>query len=251
MPTPEPTKPPPNNPPTPPGNQQPSVEGPKTIAHRDPAKEKPDLVWTSAELYKETRANGLGFNDKYRDKIIEVSGCKLFDFESYGVYGKDTITMNIDAKPSFIIVHMGDREPWAKVVPGQDFTMRGRVPLKQEDINEPLVDCIIVAPQKSPALPLTAEQLCRDAQADPKKYNGKYMIVTGEVLRKQIPGAVVLELKGDGATKVRCQIPSKLKLTVDPIMVGQKIKVVGQYVTFDKVNGVILDKALPITRNVE
>ena len=53
---------------------------------------------------------------------------------------------------------------------------------------------------------------------------------------------------------MRCQIVSKLKFTIDPIQVGQKIKVFGQYVTINPPGlpgSVILDKALPITKDVQ
>ena len=139
----------------------------------------------------------------------------------------------------------------ARAVPGQDITIRGRVPRDEDFINEPLMDCIVVEPKQSSALALTAEQLCRDAQADSKKYNKAYMIVTGEVVSKSRPGLTIVELKGDGQTKVRCQVYGKLSFLADPLKVGQKVKLFGQYVTYDKALGVTLDKALPITRDAE
>ena len=229
-------------------------DGPKGETPRDPANEKPDLVWTADELRKEVKANGLQFRNKYRDKVIQVSGT-VFDFDPFSYYAPaNTITVQLETHPAFIYFHMAGREPWAKVVPGQLATLRGRVPRDSEFINEPLVQCVVVEPQQSPALPLTADQLCRDARADPKKYNGKYMIVSGEVTAKRTVNGLYLDLKGDDQTKVRCQIVNKLKFTIDPIQVGQKIKVFGQYVTINPPGldgSVILDKALPITKDVQ
>jgi len=227
---------------------RPKVEGP-----RDPANEKPDLVWTADELRKEVKANGFQFHTKYRDKVIQVSGT-VFDFDPFSYYAPaNTITVQLETNPAFIYFHMAGREPWAKVVPGQPATLRGRVPRDSEFINEPLVQCVVVEPKQSPAVQLTADQLCRDARTDAKKYNNAYMVVAGEVTGKSnFP--LYLELKGDDQTKVRCQIVSKLKFTIDPIQVGQKIKVFGQYVTINPPGlpgSVILDKALPITKDVQ
>jgi hypothetical protein len=226
---------------------------PKVETPRDPATEKPDLVWTADQLRKEAKSGPL-FRQKYRDKIIEVSGT-VFEFDPFSYYEPaNTITVQLEAKPAFIYFHMANREPWAKVVPGQPATLRGRVPRDSEFINEPLVQCVVVEPQQSPALQLTADQLCRDARADAKKYNKTYMVVAGEVIGKSTVGPLYLELKGDDQTKVRCQIISKLKFTIDPIQVGQKIKVFGQYVTINPPGlpgAVILDKALPITKDVQ
>jgi hypothetical protein len=218
---------------------------------RDLTKEKPDFQWTPADVMKEYKGNGSGFREKYHDKIIEVSGT-VWNSDPFAYYApKDLINVNLVSDPGPTICHMADREPWAKVIPGQPVKLRGRVPRDDEWIVEPLVDCVVVEPQQSPALPMTAEQLCRDAQADAKQHSGKYMIVSGEIASVRKIGLTIVELKGDSQTKVYCQVFGKLDFLADPLKVGQKIKMFGMYVTLDKTNGVILDKALPITRNVE
>jgi hypothetical protein len=227
--------------------------GPK-VEGRDPAKEMPDFVWTTAELRKEFGNNNPLYRQKYADKIIEVSGT-VYEFDPFAYYApSNAITIQIESKPSFFYLHMQDREPWARAVPGQPVKLRGRVARKDEFINEPLVQCVIVEPQQSPALQLTAEQLCREARAEPKKYVNQYMIVSGVVTAKSKVNALYLEIKGDDQSKVRCQIVDKLKFTIDPIMVGQKVKVFGQFVTAtvpDLPGTVILGKALPITKDVQ
>ena len=71
------------------------------------------------------------------------------------------------------------------------------------------------------------------------------------LLTHMLHGLTIVELKGDGQTKVRCQVYGKLSFLADPLKVGQKVKLFGQYVTYDKALGVTLDKALPITRDAE
>lgn len=233
------------------GPINPPAPGPKPKAPRDLTNEKADLVWTTADVWDKWANRRTEYLRLYSDSIIEVSG-KVWDFDAFGYYAPaDTITMNLENHTAFLIIHMAGREPWARVIPGQDVKIRGRVPRSDEFIAEPLVNCIILEPQHSSAVQGTAGQLYREALADSQKYNKKYLIVSGEVVRKSLVNALFVELKGDGATTVRCQVESKMGFTLDHVQVGQKLKMVGQYVTLDKTNGLILNKCLPITQNVE
>src|SRR5579862_1622232 len=90
VPPPPPPPPPPPNNPAGPENPPPPVAVPNVPVIRDPAKEKPDLVWTADELRKEAKANGLHFRRQYKDKIIEVSG-KLWDFEPFAYYAPNKL----------------------------------------------------------------------------------------------------------------------------------------------------------------
>ena len=64
------------------------------------------------------------------------------------------------------------------------------------------------------------------------KYKDKYIIVEGEILKKDVkPGAYALiYLKGTSQTKVRCQFSTDQD-QAEPLMVGQKVKVVGHWGT--------------------
>jgi hypothetical protein len=234
-----------------PTDEQPPKDRTNRPRRRDPAKEKPDVVWSVQRLMDEWAPNGTGLRQQYGGQIIEVTG-KVWDFMPFDYYKPtDAILVNLDALPTNLIFHMADREPWAKVIPKQEVTLRGRVPLPDEGIIEPLVQCVIVEPRKTSAIQLTAEELIRDARTDPKKYDRKYLIVEGEVVGKKKVNGLYLELKGDEQTKVRCQIFWKLDMTIDPIALGQKVKVYGQYVTISKDGLLTLDKALPILGKVE
>ena len=200
---------------------------------------------------KEYGQTGTEFRSKYPNKIVELSG-KVFAFDPYNWSAiGDVITMNLEGNPGTTFCQIADREPWAKALPGEQVEVRGRVPPNSDRVVAPLVDCVIVEPQRSSALPIMAEQLVRDMKTAPKKYLNKSLIVSGEIVSKSTANAVFVELKGDGQTNVRCYVYNKLHFTIDPLKVGQMTKLVGRNVQLRQVEGVILSECLPITRNVE
>ena len=80
-----------------------------------------------------------------------------------------------------LLCHIANKEPWAKVVPGQTVTVKGK-------LGNGLEQCVVVSTGKSPAYTASAVELAEAYQADrdaaQKKYDYGYIYVEGEVQDK-------------------------------------------------------------------
>jgi tRNA_anti-like len=123
-------------------------------------------------------------------------------------------------------------EPWSQVVPGQKVKLKGRWP---PDGGGTLVDCVFVEVGEGGAISLSAENLAREYAADPeattKKYDKKYLRISGEIADKEFnsAGAASVFLKGSGKVRVLCSFTAFENDLSKPLKAGQQVKLVGQY----------------------
>jgi hypothetical protein len=148
----------------------------------DSRKGKPDFILTAkefAEEFKKDRAT----RKKYENKIVELSGV----IEKLDLSGEDdpapTISLESGGKFSKVLCITVERMPWAKASPGQTVRVRG---LCKQAIIPGLVECEILEVSGPPPPSLTAEQLFKECTADlkaaEKKYETKFLRITGEIL---------------------------------------------------------------------
>lgn len=182
-----------------------------------------------AETYAADRAEAFR---RYNDKIIELSG--LVTGMGRTIDKKSQLTLQ--GAPGALLGVMCftiDAEPWKKYAPGQDVKVVGRFTAKSGAAA--LIDCTVVDGGKSTTPTLTAAELAHEygenREATVKKYDEKFLIVSGEVLQKEIndAGAVQLDLKGEDKTIVRCMFPASEKDVAEAIKSGQKVSVVGEF----------------------
>jgi hypothetical protein len=139
-----------------------------------------DFALTAEELESAFRQDEKATARRYQGKTIELCGVVQ------SMYGYE---------PSFIGLYRGsgllglpcemkEKEPWTRVSFGQQVTVRGRWP---EECDHPsLSQCVIVETGPNRTVRLAAVQLASEYAADPqgtkKKYAGKPLILSGEVV---------------------------------------------------------------------
>jgi Leucine-rich repeat (LRR) protein len=203
---------------------------PRKKVVEDISKIEPAFSMT-AEMFAAECKDRKAASDKYKGKVIELSGVvKSLDSNfSEDVY----VSLAVDKDITGVMCYMATPEPWAKVVPGQKIKLKGKFP--EDAFGAALVHCVFVDTGTNPAITMTAQQLAKEYAADKeaanKKYNEKYLILTGEVVDRQFnsAGAASMTLKVDGKVRVKVSFTAFDKGAVKPIKVGQQLKVVGQY----------------------
>jgi hypothetical protein len=219
------------------GEVKPTVsEKPKETKPIDLAKAKPDFTPDPKAWFTEWVADDRAAREKYEGKVMELSGdvsevtAKLDD-ERQVVQG--VIILKAGAKDHVIRCLTTDRQPWERVSPGSKVKLRGVVPLYAEFPT--LEPCNILEAGPNPAIPISAVQLTQELEDDTKetskRYMGKFLIVDGEVVKKQTDGLglTTAYLKGAEDIPVACKFPHVMRSAAESLKPGQKIKVVGSY----------------------
>lgn len=122
-----------------------------------------------------------------------------------------------------------DREPWAKVLPGQEVTLLGAYTEKRGlkfTIESVTGDRTIA---EAPDL---AKEFITDKVATNAKYKDQYLELHGTVAETKIGDGdiIMMRLKSDGENAVMCNFyPSGQAEKVKAVKVGDKIKLVGSY----------------------
>jgi hypothetical protein len=182
-----------------------------------------------AETYAADRGEAL---HRYHDKVIELSGA----ITGMGRTIDRKAQLTLQGKPGTLLGVMCftiDPEPWKKYTPGQNVKVVGRFTAKSGAAA--LIDCTVIDAGKSAVPTLTAAELTHEygenREAAVKKYDEKYVVVSGEVLAKETndAGAVQLDLKGEDKSIVRCMFPASEKDEADAIQPGQKVSVLGEF----------------------
>jgi hypothetical protein len=169
--------------------------------------------------------------EKYKGKLVELSGTVIEIGASED--GKPFVDLQGDSRERIVRCLTQAKEPWALVIPGQQVKLHGKFEgAGEKEIR--LSDSIIVAPKSSPALNITAEKLAKEfkaAEEDTKgKYDGKYLIVEGEVVDKKADGSYkFLHLKGDADTPMICRFDKIDDASWEALKMGQRAKAVGQF----------------------
>jgi hypothetical protein len=132
-----------------------------------------------------------------------------------------------------VVCVLVENDPWKKYAPGQSVRVKGKVPPSATAAS--LTDCNVIEADQSPVPTMTAADLARDYEADRdttvKKFDKKYVIVTGTILNTETNdvGAVAMELKGEGKTNIRCIFRATEKDIAEPFKPGQEIRVLGEF----------------------
>src|SRR5262249_35457580 len=126
-----------------------------------------------------------------------------------------------------------DKNPWRRALPGQRIKLKGRVAKRDGADGGVLFGCVITDVSGAPPPTLTAEELGKQYAADRAgtsgKYNGKFMILTGETakvtVRLGMESTVIFQTTG----KLRVSaVFFGLRSEARALKPGDKIKVLGE-----------------------
>jgi internalin A len=217
----------------------------------DISKVEPDFKLTADAFYKEYEADRAAATKKYKDKVIELSG--EVDGMGRNISGDSHITLKVEKQLIGVMCVTADEQPWAKAVKGQKVKIKGKWP--EFSVGAALIYCVFVETGEYKGIPITAAELAKefaaDGEATVKKYEGKILVLTGEVVAKEFnsAGAAGIELKSDNKVKVKCSFTATEKDVTKPIKVGQKLTVVGEFtLNFANRDEVGLYFCLPVTK---
>jgi hypothetical protein len=192
---------------------------------------EPAFRLTAEEFHKEHAAGREAMAKKYEGKVIELSGEVERNFRN----GTDAfVALKVKGQILGVRCRTVDRQPWAKVAPGQKIRIKGVLP-NEVWVCAALVDCVFVDVGQYAVIPVTAVELAKEYAADPvaakKKYREKHLVVSGEVVSKEFTdiGTAVLALKTDGKVKVTCVFDLDMNEEGKAVTVGQKVKLVGEF----------------------
>jgi tRNA_anti-like len=185
---------------------------------------KPDVTLTAEQLIEELKGGYDAAAPKYKGKVLEATGTVesfYADASMSAIFGAGGATFQTL-----------EYEPWSIVAPGQQVTVRGRWP----EGGQRLFDCVIVGKGPDTALAITAEMLAKEFSADKaaaeKRYAGKPLLVTGEVVSavSDPEDWRTIRLAGHGATSVRFEIkPGFRERPEDEPMPRSKALVLARY----------------------
>lgn len=215
-----------------------------------------DGAIASEALFQEYRADPAATRKKYQGKSVTVrgivTGCGLNLGEPViQLQGDKGISDNVVGSPK------EDREPWAKIAPGQIVTIRGT--LSPLPLPGPyLDDCMVVDYGTFNATRLSAEDLAREyatgAAAVTDKYKGKHLVIEGVIVKEEkgrtsralgtTSGKVWL--KGTDGVNVRCEFDGVKDWT--PLQTGNSLKAMTTFGKQSMPNEVSLENCRLITQ---
>lgn len=126
---------------------------------------------TSAE--KVTAADFVNDKRKYKGKVVEITGkVKSVSFKKGAGY-----VISLEGKPdSFSEVDCGPEDQkgfWKQVLPSQNVTLRGTVP-SEISLGADIQNCTILKAEGPRCPEMTAEEVCKEIDADVEKAAKKY-----------------------------------------------------------------------------
>jgi hypothetical protein len=224
-----------------------------TLPRRPPVenldKVEPAFRLTAEEFHKEYEAGKNAAATKYAGKVIELAGEVAGVNRNIG--GESSVTLKVEKDLLGVWCGTADEEPWTKVLPGQKIKIKGKWP--EFPVRAALVHCVFVETGEYLGVRVTAEELAAEYTADrdgtAKKYDKKYLVMTGEVLSKEFnsAGAAGIVLKSGNKVKVTCSFTAFENEQTKRIKVGQRIKVVGQFTSSFTGDEVGLYFCLPVS----
>jgi hypothetical protein len=181
------------------------------------------VVLTAKELGEEFKKDESATWKKYDGKVVELSGT----CDGCGRPTPDKAYVSIkELGPEFPIVSV-DKEPWKKYAREQQLTIRCKVRGEGRGLwNGEVIDA-----GPNPSISVTAEEVAKEAtenwEAAFKKYEVKPIVLQGKVVGKHPDSPwYIIELVGDGKTKVTCGFDSTAeKNVVAAIQPGQIVRV--------------------------
>ena len=161
------------------------------------------------------------------------------------------VTLKVEKDFLGVRCDTADEYPWAKVLKGQTVRIKGQWP--EKPVWASLTNCVFVEAGEYKGISITPAELATEFSADPeataKKYDGKWLVVSGAVAEKEFnsAGAAGVVLKTDGKVRVKCNFTASDKDFTKPLKVGQTIKVVGEFTfNFGSKDEVVLYFCLPL-----
>lgn len=211
---------------------RPAGDGP-TGSSTERAKAKGPYSMTVDAYIAEHRQNPEAAFRKYKGSTVELTG----KVSAIG-YGRDylpTVTLQATMPAGAVFCMTAEKEPWAKVAPGQRVKIRG----KAVDLGMTcgLVEAVFVDVPPSAAIRISATELTKEfednkQQAD-EKYKDRCLIVAGEILEAQKQGEQLLvRLKGHGKMSVRCLLLIayiERTQSLESLKPGAKLRIFGHY----------------------
>src|SRR5262249_43345369 len=165
---------------------------------------KADFTLTAEQFHKE--ASDKQQQDKYKGKTVELTG--TVKGAGKNISGTVYLSLQVGSDLVGVQCYTTDQKPWEKATPGQKVRIRGQFP--EIVVFPALVGCTIVEVSGPKAPPVQAADLAKEYAADReaavKKYNGKWLILSGEVEEKKTNdvGAVGVYLRTGQKVKVAC-----------------------------------------------
>jgi hypothetical protein len=146
--------------------------------------------------------------------------------------------------------YTAEKEPWAKVAPGQHVKLKGRWP--KGAFSAQLMNCVVTEAQSNPAISITAQKLVQEYMAAKErtrqKYHDTWLIVVGEVANIDLKKGVAT-IKGDGETPIKVGISASQANLFKSARVGRQLKVLGRATIYASGNDALfLENSLPITQ---
>ena len=211
----------------------PRPAAPQALPAKDAAlPPRPDASMTSIAFAESYAADRDGALDRYQGKVLELKGL----ITGMGRTIDKRAQLTLQGAPGALLGVMCftiEPEPWKTYAPGQEVKLVGRFTAQSGAAS--LLDCMVVEAGKIAIASLTAPQLAHEyienRDDTVRKYDEKYLIVTGEVVQKETndAGAVQLDLKGEDKTIVRCTFTASEKAVADAVKVGQKVSILGEF----------------------
>jgi hypothetical protein len=214
---------------------------------------KADVSLTSRELADEFLKDFAAAMAKYKGKVVEVSGLVTHCY--FNAAGEPILALQGgDPKNvlSIVICVTADPRPWNKVTPGQTAKIKGA--WSDRSVGSPnLTKCEIEEVSGPPAPTLTADELAaeytKDTSAANTKYDGKWLILTGELdkLESERGGPVLVFKTKEKEPRVSVDFQAAAEKTLKGLQPGQKIKALGKYLGGSKekvlyTQGVLMDE---------
>lgn len=202
-----------------------------------PPKLKPEFTLTAKALVEEFLNDNDGAKARYKEKVLEITGV----VKAVGIDKSNAPYFDLEGLPrAFGTVHCvtTDKTPWKTAMPGQTVTLRGRVPAFATLAR--LADCQVESVKGAPPATITASKLAVEYRTNPmatnKKYEGKWLIVLGEVtavstldVGEEAKGTLLTLKTDDKGPKVVSRfIGNDDKMTAGT-EAGAKMKILGSY----------------------
>jgi hypothetical protein len=189
-----------------------------------------DVTLSAADFYTEFRKGAEAAAAKYKGKVVELSG------KIYSVGYNDGVKSSViifegpeKGRPIGAVCVVPGHHFVGELGRGQTITVRGTTVTSDARLES----ATLVKRGPDTVVRVAAPDLTKayntDRKAVEQKYLNKTLVVTGEVLEfKNAPGSnyEYLELKGSGATRVKCWYPLAPSLK-QQVRVGQTVRFAG------------------------
>jgi hypothetical protein len=190
-----------------------------------------DFRLTSAEFVAEYNANQATFQNKYRDKVVELTGKLASVGNDKDGQGFFYLIGPEPAKIDKAVCHMDGALPWRKATPGQTVTLKGR---GSAFLVPRLDNCEVLDVKGPPAPRLSADEFAArafDKELMKRKDRPRYLVVHGTIEklagRPNTTGLFLVTQNKDRKVLIHFSPREFERLNVASWKPGQRIEVIG------------------------